>query len=248
MNKSLKVLLIMTILTFATFSGVLGTKVISEEERLTKETTAIGGLFSFPAIYGDIVVWVEIVDIPEGGNAPYIVGYNLKTKERFQITDSGYAGYPAIYGDIVVWADFDSGEEESKPDIYGYNLKTKTEFQISDSGKAFLPAIYGDIVVWFEADIEGEGEEFKAADIFGYNLKAKERFQITKSGNAVLPAIYCDRVVWLDYRDGDIGELLDVYITYLDVVCGETKKSLPIDRFLKILKENMRKNHPEAEG
>ena len=55
-------------------------------------------------------------------------------------------------------------------------------------------------------------------------------------------------MVWLDYRNGNIGVRLDVYMTYLDVVCGETKKSLPIDRFLKILKENMRKNHPEAEG
>ena len=264
MNKSLKIFLIMIILTFATFSGVLGTKVISEEERLTKETTAIGAI-SFPAIYGNIVVWADNrggnsnifgcnlktkteFQISDSGNViPYpaiygdivvwsdningnfnIYGYNLNTQERFQVSDSGNAMYPAIYGDIVVWTKVDNNE--NKADIWGYNLKTKERFQITESNDAGVPAIYGDIVVWI-GGIQFENTE--NIDIFGYNLKTKERFQITKSGKAILPEIYCDRVVWLDYRDGNIYGLLDVYITYLDVVCGETKKSLPMNWIMK---------------
>ncbi|HNV94191.1 MAG TPA: hypothetical protein PKI84_03860, partial [Methanofastidiosum sp.] len=137
MNKSLKIFLIMVILTFVTFSGVLGTKVISEEERLTKETTAIGAI-SFPAIYGNIVVWAD----NRGGGNSNIWGYNLKTKTEFQISDSGNAKFPAIYGDIVVWSDNINGNYG----IYGYNLKTKERFQVSDSGNAVFPAIYGNIV------------------------------------------------------------------------------------------------------
>ena len=182
MNKSLKIFLIMVILTFATFSGVLGTKVISEEERLTKETTAIG-VFSFPAIYGDIVVWADGRE-PNPG----IYGYNLKTKTEFQISDSGNAFFPAIYGDIVVWQ-----EGFMLGDIYGYNLKTKERFQITELGNAFFPAIYGDIVVWVEGGQDG--------DIYGYNLKTKERFQITESSKSSYPAIYGDIVVWIESVD-----------------------------------------------
>ena len=136
--------------------------------------------------------------------------------------------YPAIYGDIVVWTKVDNNE--NKADIWGYNLKTKERFQITESNDAGVPAIYGDIVVWI-GGIQFENTE--NIDIFGYNLKTKERFQITKSGKAILPEIYCDRVVWLDYRDGNIYGLLDVYIIYLDVVCGETNNSLPMNWIMK---------------
>ncbi|MFA5559788.1 MAG: hypothetical protein WDA59_10150, partial [Methanofastidiosum sp.] len=95
MEKYLKSLLIIFVLAFATFSSVLGTKVLSEE-RITTDPDRQ----EYPAIYGDIVVWQNNIH-----GTSDIYGYNLKTGQEFQITDSGYAGYPAIYGDIVVWQD-----------------------------------------------------------------------------------------------------------------------------------------------
>ncbi|MFA7691114.1 MAG: hypothetical protein WCY18_08530, partial [Methanofastidiosum sp.] len=80
-----------------------------------------------------------------------IYGYNLKTGQGFQITDSGYAGYPAIYGDIVVWEDYRNDDESGNSDIYGYNLKTGQEFPICKENRyQGSPAIYCDRVVWHD--------------------------------------------------------------------------------------------------
>ncbi len=96
-----------------------------------------------PAIYGDIVVWRDYRNV--NGD---IYGYNLKTKQEFQITTDPAEQYDSvIYGDIVVWYDHRNGNT----DIYGYNLKTKQEFQITtDPADQYNPAIYGDIVVWYD--------------------------------------------------------------------------------------------------
>ena len=136
MKKSLKVLLIIAVLAFATFSAVLGTKVLSEE-RITTNTYDE----KYPAIYGDIVVWSD----NRNGNWD-IYGYNLKTKEVFQITsDSSLQAYLAIYGDIVVC------EHIGYADIWGYNLKTKDKFQITPIGVyGSYPAIYCGQVVWMD--------------------------------------------------------------------------------------------------
>ena len=114
-----------------------------------------------PAIYGDIVVWVD----KRNGNYD-IYGYNLSTQQEFQITsDESDQFGPAIYGDIVVWVDKRNGNY----DIYGYDLSTQQEFQItSDKYDQVIPAIYGDIVVW-EDDRNGN------YDIYGYNLSTIDK-------------------------------------------------------------------------
>ncbi|MEN6379581.1 MAG: hypothetical protein ABFD15_08395 [Methanofastidiosum sp.] len=71
--KKFKILFVIVVLAFATFSTVLGTRVLSEE-RITTNTKDQDD----PAIYGDIVVWSDY----RGSNVD-IWGYNLKTKEAF---------------------------------------------------------------------------------------------------------------------------------------------------------------------
>ena len=67
-----------------------------------------------PAIYGDIVVWVDC----RNGNED-IYGFNLSTKEEFQITTSqGRERSPALYNTTVVWEDNRNGNM----DIYGCHL------------------------------------------------------------------------------------------------------------------------------
>lgn len=69
-----------------------------------------------PAIYGDIVVWVDC----RNGNKD-IYGFNLSEKKEFQITSkNGMQRAPAIFDDIVVWEDYRNYDW----DIYGYNLSS----------------------------------------------------------------------------------------------------------------------------
>jgi len=94
--KKIKILFVIVVLAFSTFSAVLGTRVLSEERITTDE----GGQDD-PAIYGDIVVWSDYRN--DNGD---IWGYNLKTKEEFRITTDSNSQYdPAIYCDRVVWED-----------------------------------------------------------------------------------------------------------------------------------------------
>jgi len=139
LEKFLRVIFIVLVLGFATLSAAVGTQVLSEE-RITTETAAQ----VYPAIYGDIVVWMDA----RSGTNYDIWGYNLKTKQEFQITThTSYQYSPAIYGDIVVWEDNRNGA--ANYDIWGYNLKTKEEFQITtDTRDQGFPAIYCGRVVW----------------------------------------------------------------------------------------------------
>ena len=108
---------------------------------------------SGPAIYEDIVVWTD----NRNGNLD-IYGYNLTTKEEFQITkDMHDQSGPAIYEDIIVWTDI-IGDNW---DIYGYDLSKKEGFQILTAPSyREAPVIYKDTIVWqdhrnFTRDIYG---------------------------------------------------------------------------------------------
>ena len=143
-----------------------------------------------PAIYGDIVVWMD-----ERNFNSDIWGYSLSANQEFQITaDPHGQRCPEIYEDIVVWMDNRNGYG----DVYGYNLSTSEEFQITtDPHDQSDPAIYEDIVVWVD---ERNGNK----DIYGYNLSTEEEYQITTDGkNQENPAIYGDIVVWEDERNGN---------------------------------------------
>ncbi|HNV93725.1 MAG TPA: hypothetical protein PKI84_01455, partial [Methanofastidiosum sp.] len=131
--------------------------------------------------------------------------------------------------DIVVWRDRRNGTNYN---IWGYNLKTQTEFAItSDSTDKNAPAIYGYIIAW-------EDPRNGNTDIYGYNLDTKQEFAITTDTfQQENPSVYCGRVVYQDNRNGN----WDIYLSNLDVVCEEHKKSLPIDKILKILEKNKNK-------
>ena len=62
----------------------------------------------YPALYDTMIVWKD-----------YVYGYNILTKETFQITsESGNPELPTVYGSVVVWYDFRNGNA----DIYGYRI------------------------------------------------------------------------------------------------------------------------------
>ena len=68
-----------------------------------------------PAIYGDIVVWLDY----RGADVD-IYGYNLTTGQEFTVCNATKGQYaPAIYGDIVVWWDYRGADG----DIYGRQIR-----------------------------------------------------------------------------------------------------------------------------
>lgn len=131
-----------------------------------------------------------------------IYGYNLSTKEEFQITTNPKNQYcPEIYEDYVVWVD----ERNDPTDVYGYNLSTREEFQITANVlDQHRIAIYGDIVGY-----EGIGDY---CNVYFYNLSTEEEFCIPADpGSFCGPATYCpgiyeNIIVWKDERN-DSGDI-----------------------------------------
>ena len=73
-------------------------------------------------------------------------------------------------------------------------------------------------------------------------MKTGQEFPIcTEEEGQDDPAIYCNKVVWEDARIDDNDD--DIYLAYLDVVCETVKKSLPMEKFMKILGLGKYKNN-----
>jgi TolB protein len=144
------------------------------------------------AIYDVTIVWAD----NRNGNWD-ICGYNLSTKEKFQVTsDPTDQQQPSIYGDFVVWTDNRNGNE----DIYGYNIQTHKEVQITtDPHDQRAPALNQNVVVW-EDNRNGNW------DIFAYDLSTGEEMVITaEPHDQDNPAIFNTHIVWCDWRNDHKG-------------------------------------------
>jgi beta propeller repeat protein len=148
-----------------------------------------------PAIYEDIVVWID-------RKAWQLCGYNLSKEQKIELKTRtvGNQRSPAIYEDIVVWED----NENFDWDIYWIDRSTGTGFLISKdkddnpaSGDQVCPAIYNDYVIWAD-------KRHGNWDIYGYNLSTgKEILITTHEADQSDPTIYNDYVIWADKRHGN---------------------------------------------
>jgi beta propeller repeat protein len=149
-----------------------------------------------PAIYGNIVIWVE------SRNSEYgIYGRDLSTWEDFQVFSSPETiYYPAIHETTVIWS------EDSKEfwDILGIDLVTRNRFRVTNKGSVYSTkgaSIYANVIVW---------EDYRNGnpDVYGYDLSTSTEFQIKADiyyqSN---PAIFGDIVVYDDDRNGNV----DIY-------------------------------------
>ena len=148
-----------------------------------------------PDIHGDIVVWVE------EHTKTTVVGYNLRSKERFVIRESPYKIlHPRVSDNFIVWKE----KESEKPNerlctIMEYDLRNKTLKTIcSGINSEFDIDINGDLVVWDDYRDKSD------SDIFGHNLSTGKTFRIcSSSGNQFAPKISDCTVIWCDGRSQD---------------------------------------------
>lgn len=160
--------------------------------------TGTGGQ-TFPAIDGDIVVWI---DASLDDNGPIHYKY-LSTAQDCIIpnsqTSSWWGWVPAIDGDTIVWTDI-RNEVGGDFDFYGYDLATEKEFVVWSEGSQ-RPGIdiAGNLVVGVET---GAGAD--DYDIYGYELSSNIRFPISTAPNyQYTPVTNGNVVVWADRRSGN---------------------------------------------
>lgn len=103
---------------------------LSQISKCKKETKRKVAGSTAPAIYEDIVVWVDC----RNGNED-LFAYNIATGEEFQITSNEKdQKSPAIYGNIVVWEDNRNGQW----DIYGIDISELTPTGKNDTRMKLL--------------------------------------------------------------------------------------------------------------
>ncbi|AKB45538.1 MULTISPECIES: hypothetical protein [Methanosarcina] len=171
----------------------------STETELTAEGVYDAGSGSYPAIYGDRVVWVP----SHGGIYMFTLDSaglpvdNGENGTETQITTNGsFQTEPTIYDDKIIWQDArnrenidQSGYPTGSYDIYMYDLSAHKEIQITnDSSDQVSSDIYGDRIVWYEWP-NGNPE------VYTYNISTSNK---TKIHDDVInnPCIYKDRIVW----------------------------------------------------
>jgi beta propeller repeat protein len=177
----------------------------STETELTAEGVHEAGSGSYPAIYGDRIIWVPSRLSENASSSIYIftldsAGSPVDNRENgteTQITTNGsFQIDPSIYGNQIVWQDARNGKgigQSGYPaggyDIYMYDLSAHKEIQITnDSSDKVSSDIYGDRIVWNEWR-NGNPE------VYTYNISTSNK---TKIHDDVInnPRVYKDRIVW----------------------------------------------------
>lgn len=106
-------------------------------------------------IYGDTVVWTESHDL---------FMYNIISRKKTQITDSGTAYEPAIYGNRIAY-EYGSGENRG---IYIYDISAPRITRIPDSNRAHGPSVYGNNVIYIDSSSPETDPDVR--DIYLYDL------------------------------------------------------------------------------
>ena len=158
---------------------------------------------SEPAVYGDMVVWVD----QRHGNSD-IYGFDLASGTGSAVcTDPSEDIMPSIWGDVVVWQ-ANGNHEGGGSDIYVYDLSTHQKSPVCESGSAAAPVVSGKYVAW--VDSRYSTPDVPNADIYVYDLTTgEERVICDEPSPQAAVSISGDTVVWQDARHG--RDNLDIY-------------------------------------
>jgi hypothetical protein len=148
----------------------------------------------YPAIYGDIVVWLEF------GTEPWstrIVGYDMKSHKRFVVRDTISAkGNLHVGSEYIVWQERTKSSSDSRFSLMAYHMGSGETMTACSGMDNDSMDVSGPIVVW-----EEEVEPRLSKDIFGFNLKTRKRFPIcTEEDDQYCPKIFGHTVIWCDER------------------------------------------------
>jgi hypothetical protein len=157
-----------------------------------------------PGIEGDTIVW-ENVPGTDG-----ILGYDLKTRQRFSIPgSSSWHIPPKVSGRYVVWLEKDPEQDipGKFPPLLAYDRISGEAITLSSGTHRICTFdVSGDIVVW-DAVVQSASQQH----IFGYNLTTRQSFPIcTADGNQYKPKISGNTVIWVDeqLQQGWLARLL----------------------------------------
>ena len=155
-----------------------------------------------PAIYGDLVVWM---DRRNGGPAYNIYLYNLTSRQETRVTtDPNSQIFPAIYGNRIVWRDGRTPFAEIF--INGSAPGLESSLTPGSLVPAQYPMIYGSKVVWEQTNLTTGGKDIFMNDtgVSGSSIPVALDAAVsadTKPQLFIDPA-YGDRIVWQDDRPG----------------------------------------------
>jgi len=176
--------------------------------------------YSQEAIWGDVMVGLEIERQRGEIVKQYIVTYNLRSREKGQVVelpvDRIAYDAPAIHGNRVVWASVDRDEAEQQRslnraplpnwDVFLLDLKTGEVQQLTTEEHAQVyPRIYGDTVVWLDNRYEEGYHNPRRYDVYAYDLNTGEERRLTPvtSAEGMDLAVNGNLVVWTDNRHAD---------------------------------------------
>jgi beta propeller repeat protein len=163
----------------------------------TQITFGAGGndLKSFPAIYGNNIVWE---DGRSGGAEIYL--YDLVDNSEHRVSSIDHSAVsPQIYKNIIVW----QGMSESNWwDIYMYDMGPDKRFGtlddggethiVSAPGTQAMPVVFENTIVWMDDRNYGW-------DIYSYDLTTNTEKRIIAGSN---PIIYGDKILYDDEYGG----------------------------------------------
>jgi PGF-pre-PGF domain-containing protein len=164
------------------------------------DTTVNSSAASYPAIYGNKLVWHD-----ESSGVSRLAVYDISTDAKTYITQNvDQYSRPAIYGNRIVWS-ADYNETSYSYNIYMRDISTSTQTRIAYGEN---PDIY-DTRITYAYD-NGEGRRISL-----YDIATEETIEIPYSGDLGNPHIYGNNVIWSDFYTR-LG-----YISMYDIV---TKK------------------------
>lgn len=155
---------------------------------------------------GDWLVW-QTSSI--GHDWDDLILYNLRTRERRQITEETYPlWWPKIHGKYVVYQsmkhsnsyDFEGGWDHAM--VVLYNIETQEKTEITTPGwAAITPWVYDNIVVWLDyRNAESpNNRHMPGAEVWAYNIDTKRQTKIIGGENLHLgnPSIVKDKLFTL---------------------------------------------------